>query len=232
MMKNTPVEYDFVKAFHETKTEKAKSDWDKFVINPRIRKILHEVAKERKGKTLVDLYMPRKKLATKVEDEVNRICREYYIKTKILDESTRLPKTIKGERNPERKFYDLGTDSYFYDIRPAYVLRHTGAHTWCRRSKYDYGFVSELGWGDMNTLKQCYAGMDLRSMLRASMCMYCKPPRNPDLIKSHLFCSATHAFIYYSNGCKPKSQHGIATDSDLQKVANVDSSVASEVITQ
>ena len=201
-----PVEYDFVKAFHETKTEKSKPDWDKFIIAPRTREIFAEIQKDRKGRTLVELATHRKvAMSADVETELNRICREFYINSGILDETARLPNMVNHQRNPEKTFYKLGTEQYFFNSHPAYVLRHSGAHTWCRRTKYDYGFVSELGWGDMNTLKQCYAGMNLKQMLKASMCMYCKAPQNPDKLNSHMFCSATHAFIYYSNGCKPKS---------------------------
>jgi len=218
------VEYDFVKGFHESKTEKkSKSDWDKFIIHPKVRDVLQEVGKERKGKTLVELSGTNKmKPSVEAELELNRICKEFYISKGILDETARLPRLVNRAPNPDRTFYSLGTEAYFYDNRGAYVLRHTGAHVWCRRTKYDYGFVSELGWGDMNTLKQCYAGMDLMNMLRGSMCMYCNPPRNPEKVHNHSFCSATHAFIYYSNGMKSKKQQSLSNISpDMRSISEV-----------
>jgi len=195
------VNYDFVKGFYESKTEKSKSLWDKFIIHPKVRNILHEVTKERAGKPLVD-YGTNKTGTSGVQRELNRICREYYIKIGKLDESTRLPKS-----DPSRKLYPKGTEEFFYDTMGAYVLRHTGAHIWCRRSKYDYGFVADLGWTDMNTLRQCYAGKDIKHGLQSSTCMYCNPPQNVSVMKNQLFCSYPHAFIYYSNGCKSKVAH-------------------------
>lgn len=87
-----------------------------------------------------------------------------------------------------------------------YVLRHSGAHKWCRRTKYDYGFVAEIGWTDLNTLRDCYAGMDIKARMKQDTCFYCKPPMNPELMPNKTFCSANHAFIYFSNGLKSKVQ--------------------------
>jgi len=50
------------------------------------------------------------------------------------------------------------TDEYAYK-KPFHFLRHTGAHLWLMRTKYDYGLVSEMGWEDINTLRQVYGGM-------------------------------------------------------------------------
>jgi hypothetical protein len=214
---NTPVEFDFVKGFFEKKTAKSKPQgWDKYIINPRARKILAELAKDRAGKTLVDYTN-----LSKTCEIMNDLCTQFYITIGKLDETASLPRMINKTRNKNRTYYPKGTDAYYYDSRGAYVLRHTGAHRWCRRTKYDYGFVSELGWGDMNTLKKCYAGMDLRSLLRASMCMYCKPPQNPSQVQSHLFCSATHAFIYYSNGGKSKRDQSLETITHIDDLETI-----------
>ncbi len=43
--------------------------------------------------------------------------------------------------------------------KPFHVLRHAGAHLWLMRSNYDYGLVAEMGWEDINTLRQVYGGM-------------------------------------------------------------------------
>ena len=50
------------------------------------------------------------------------------------------------------------TDEYAY-FKPFHFLRHTGAHLWLMRTNYDYGLVAELGWEDINTLRQVYGGM-------------------------------------------------------------------------
>jgi len=49
-------------------------------------------------------------------------------------------------------------DEYAYR-KPFHFLRHTGAHLWLMRTNYDYGLVSELGWEDINTLRQVYGGL-------------------------------------------------------------------------
>lgn len=50
------------------------------------------------------------------------------------------------------------TDEYAYK-KPFHFLRHTGAHLWLNRTGYDYGLVAEMGWEDLNTLRQCYGGL-------------------------------------------------------------------------
>jgi len=43
--------------------------------------------------------------------------------------------------------------------KPFHFLRHTGAHLWLMRTDYDYGLVAELGWEDINTLRDFYGGL-------------------------------------------------------------------------
>lgn len=43
--------------------------------------------------------------------------------------------------------------------KPFHFLRHTGAHIWLMRTNYDYGVVAELGWENIDTLRDCYGGM-------------------------------------------------------------------------
>lgn len=50
------------------------------------------------------------------------------------------------------------TEEYAYR-KPFHFLRHTGAHLWLMRTNYDYGLVAELGWEDINTLRDCYGGL-------------------------------------------------------------------------
>jgi len=50
------------------------------------------------------------------------------------------------------------TEPYAYR-KSLHFLRHTGAHLWLMRSYYDYGLVAELGWDDINTLRDCYGGL-------------------------------------------------------------------------
>jgi hypothetical protein len=49
-------------------------------------------------------------------------------------------------------------DEYAYR-KPFHFLRHSGAHLWLMRTQYDYGLVAELGWEDINTLRQVYGGL-------------------------------------------------------------------------
>lgn len=60
-----------------------------------------------------------------------------------------------------RKAYkDIGlTHSYFYK-RPAYALRHCGAHLWLARTGYNYDAVASMGWEDINTLRLFYGKYD------------------------------------------------------------------------
>jgi len=66
------------------------------------------------------------------------------------------------------RFADVKED-YAYR-KPFHFLRHTGAHIWLMRTNYDYGVVAELGWEDIDTLRDCYGGMPaeiLMSKLKA-----------------------------------------------------------------
>jgi len=50
------------------------------------------------------------------------------------------------------------TEPYAYK-KCFHFLRHTGAHLWLMRTDYDYGLVAQLGWEDINTLRDCYGGL-------------------------------------------------------------------------
>ena len=50
------------------------------------------------------------------------------------------------------------TEPYAYK-KPFHFLRHTGAHLWLMRTDYDYGLVAELGWDNIDTLRDCYGGL-------------------------------------------------------------------------
>ncbi|MEM3592176.1 MAG: hypothetical protein QW702_08805 [Candidatus Bathyarchaeia archaeon] len=74
------------------------------------------------------------------------------------------PRNIEGfldkmsKRLKEAYRYAGITEEYAYR-KPFHFLRHTGAHLWLMRTNYDYGLVAELGWEDINTLRQVYGGM-------------------------------------------------------------------------
>lgn len=42
------------------------------------------------------------------------------------------------------------------NMRANYALRHFGVQRWLDMTDYDYGFVSEMGWEDINTLRLWY----------------------------------------------------------------------------
>ena len=66
---------------------------------------------------------------------------------------------IKMSKKLKEAYRKAGvTEEYAYK-KPFHFLRHTGAHLWLMRSNYDYGLVSELGWDDINTLRDCYGGL-------------------------------------------------------------------------
>ena len=50
-------------------------------------------------------------------------------------------------------------DPYFTK-KPSHSLRHVGAQYWLRKSRFDYGFVAELGgWTTLQELQKSYGGM-------------------------------------------------------------------------
>jgi len=74
------------------------------------------------------------------------------------------PKNVKdfldkmSQKLKEAYRYAGVVEEYAYK-KPIHFLRHTGAHLWLMRTNYDYGLVAELGWEDINTLRQVYGGM-------------------------------------------------------------------------
>ena len=48
----------------------------------------------------------------------------------------------------------------YYTKKPSHALRHVGAQYWLRKSRFDYGFVAELGgWTTLQELQKSYGGM-------------------------------------------------------------------------
>ena len=48
----------------------------------------------------------------------------------------------------------------YYTKKPSHALRHVGAQYWLRKSRFDYGFVAELGgWTTIQELQKSYGGM-------------------------------------------------------------------------
>jgi predicted transcriptional regulator len=68
----------------------------------------------------------------------------------------------------------------YWRRKPLHALRHIGAHVWLRRTGYNYGIVSTMGWDDIGTLKKCYGEMPFEYILSQGVCYNCKPPAVPD----------------------------------------------------
>lgn len=179
--------------FYESKT---KSYWTKQVIAPTAKKVLSELPK---GKPIFESLKG-------VADKLNDYMTEFYISIGKLDESARLPVAINGVRNANRKFYKIGSQSYYYDKNKVYALRHTGAHMWMRRTGYRAEIVARMGWEDVATLVQAYAKMPTSFMWQASTCYYCNPPPLEVREKSQnqYFDSPAHALAYLNNGNQPR----------------------------
>ena len=125
---------------YESKTEKS---FQKFLLLniKHCRETWEEIKKLGKGRTY--LFFEK-------EPNTNDIKRFQSKMSKILKEAYRKAGV---------------TEPYAYK-KPFHFLRHTGAHLWLMRTSYDYGLVSELGWEDINTLRDCYGGLPLDILKR------------------------------------------------------------------
>jgi predicted transcriptional regulator len=70
----------------------------------------------------------------------------------------------------------FGSMINYWRFKPLHALRHCGAHVWLRRTGYNYGIVSTMGWDDISTLKKCYGEMPFEYILSQGVCYNCKPP--------------------------------------------------------
>lgn len=62
-------------------------------------------------------------------------------------------------------FSELGKTGYFLQDT-LYVLRHCGVHLWLERTGYNYDWIAEMGWEDVQTLHKYYGGMSSNSILQ------------------------------------------------------------------
>ena len=53
-------------------------------------------------------------------------------------------------------FYNIGCVGDLFKHRANYALRHVGVQHWLELTKYNFDLVAEMGWEDMNTLRQWY----------------------------------------------------------------------------
>lgn len=53
-------------------------------------------------------------------------------------------------------FYNIGCVGELFEHRANYALRHVGVQHWLEITKYNFDLVAEMGWEDMNTLRQWY----------------------------------------------------------------------------
>lgn len=57
-------------------------------------------------------------------------------------------------------YHAIGLTHPYFCKRPAYALRHCGAHLWLVRTGYNYDAVASMGWEDINTLRLYYGKYD------------------------------------------------------------------------
>jgi len=87
-----------------------------------------------------------------------------------------------------------GSDEWFYYNRPTYVIRHSSAHMWMRRTGFNASLVSTMGWEEASTLTTHYANIGTANLMQQGTCFFCRPPI--DMTGDAIFCSPTHALAY------------------------------------
>ncbi len=162
--------YAEIKNFHEQKTN---SNWTKLVIDKRVLSILESLTI---GKTII----PKKDIP-EMKKKYNAMLRQLY---------TRIGKLPSGIDS-----FEHGTEQWYMQTEPSYVLRHSGSHNWLRRCGYRYDLVSKLGWEQVDTLAKYYASQSFDYLFRQNECYLCRPPTNTDTDNQY-FCSLEHVLAY------------------------------------
>jgi hypothetical protein len=178
---------------YESKTDKW---WNKTIYDPAVLE-LAKLAPQ--GKQIITT-----ETRNIFERRFGKAMREFYVQEKMLPETILLPR--KDPRHPK---YKKTTTEYYLLTHSAYVLRHSGAHMWMRRSNYNGVLVANKGWETVDILTKAYAGMPDDYELEAGTCYYCDPPQNRDT-ENYVFCSPRHSLIYLQNGHIPKGMMGNA----------------------
>ena len=162
--------YAEVRNFFEKKTN---SHWTKLIIEPKALALLEKMPK---GKTVFEA-----KRIAEMKAKYNAMLRRFYIRI------GKLPDDTVG--------FEHGTEQWYLQHDPSYVLRHSGAHNWLRRCGYRYDLVSKLGWETVDTLAKYYARQSFDYLFRQNECYFCRPPKNTETANQY-FCSLAHVLAY------------------------------------
>lgn len=202
-VKGVVAEYGIMQVY-ESKTSRA---FPKIVVHPRILEIIKRVPKgEPFSKVRVTTTTQQQNLLNEFTDALT----EFYISLGKIDRSHYIPNAI----NTQQWSYEKGTEEWYWGSKPAYCLRHDGAHRAMRRTGNNATIVAAMGWDDVATLLKVYAQTNEDAIMMQNICLFHNPPKTIDPIYDY-FCSYPCALGYYSNGCKP------APNVQLQEVRTV-----------
>lgn len=126
----------------ESKTDKL---WPKFIFNEHCSAIVESWVKHRLKEGHRYMFYDGKQDVEESQEGV--ILKDYDRKTGLYGKLRRLYK-------------DLGKGDPYFHERPAYALRHCGAHVWLRRSNYNYAIVAAMGWESVDVLMKFYGTLD------------------------------------------------------------------------
>ena len=56
----------------------------------------------------------------------------------------------------KQMFYKIGCKGKLFEHNANYAMRHVGVQHWLEMTNYDFDLISEMGWEDINTLRQWY----------------------------------------------------------------------------
>lgn len=122
-----------------------------------ITTVMHETKTNRDFQKILPLDIPHC-YDTWLEIQALSIGRQYiFFDSELTKDVSRFADRMSKRLKAAYKQAGI-TEPYAYK-KPFHFLRHTGAHLWLMRTDYDYGLVAELGWDDINTLRDCYGGL-------------------------------------------------------------------------
>jgi hypothetical protein len=126
----------YIPDLFEFKTKKA---YPKYLLDHELVQKLEKYVKIRKNNNFQYLFW----------DENLKF--DFYNYTKIVNRTMSIDNKIFKEM-----FAKIKCIGSIFETRANYALRHVGVQHWLEMTNYDFDLISEMGWEDINTLRQWY----------------------------------------------------------------------------
>ena len=137
----------FVEDFKEFKTGKT---YPKYILDDIISKELKHLVNNRKKQGFRYLFWDNNKTKFTFENYTHLVTM----------------KKIQDNKMFKKMFSEIGCTGNIFQSRANYAIRHVGVQHWLEMTNHDFDFVTDMGWEDINTLRQWYGRRNRRQFER------------------------------------------------------------------